>query len=121
MTRPSERELQRAIAQLKNQSMSGGDATTLIVPDNAVPDEHLPPNPDVSVDAVTVSDADTGSQRYSVPLHLDTNRTGGIPLLAERSIRNAWGELDAEQRQRELSIRAEHDLPVPSILANSNA
>ena len=40
-------------------------------------------------------------------------------MVAERSLRNAWGDLDAEQRQRERSLREKHDLPIPSILEDT--
>ena len=119
MTRPSRRELERAIDRLETESVSTAQATTLVVPDTAIRDADLPPEPGVSVDAVTVADEETGDRRHIIPLHLAANRTDGVPMVAERSLRNAWGDLDAEQRQRERSLREKHDLPIPSILEDT--
>ena len=121
MTRPSRRELERAIDRLEDGGVATASAHTLVVPDSAIPETDRPPEPDVPTDVVTVPDEETGRSRYVVPLHAEGTRTDGIPMTTEHELRRLWGNLDEEQRQREKKLRSKHDLAVPPILEGVKA
>ena len=116
MTRKSRRELERVIDRLESDGVDVTAAHTLVVPSNAIPEEERRPKPDVSADAVTVVDEETGELTHVVPLHSEPAATDGVPMTTDRELRSLWSELSDEQRDHERRLRETYDLPIPPLL-----
>lgn len=115
MTRKSRREIERAVNTLE-RGTDAADAIPLVVPSNALPEDH----PD--------RDADTDDARRTVDgeqcdLRLPYHRPrglfgdgGGIPLITEAGIVRLWRSLPDGVAETERELREARDEPIPAAL-----
>lgn len=116
MTRRSKSEIERKIQRLETRDRPYTDATPLIVPDSALPDEDVV---DVPTDGICAPNPETGRDEIVVPHHRPREWRTGLSLIPRSHVAALWRDLTDEQLTREREIRDEHDHLIPPILENA--
>lgn len=115
MTRKSRREIERAVNTL-DSGTDAADAVPLIVPSNALPEDHQDREADTDAARQTVD----GEQcDLRLPYHRPRGLfgdAGGIPLITEAGVVRLWRLLPDGVAEAERELHEARDEPIPAAL-----